>query len=80
MPSEYVREHAYWGFFDDPIGVGLRDRIGVGHILWGSDFPHEVSRWPHSQDLLQEQLADVAADDRQRILTGNVIEFFHLDR
>ena len=25
-PSEYVKDHAYWGFFDDPVGVQLRDR------------------------------------------------------
>jgi predicted TIM-barrel fold metal-dependent hydrolase len=77
-PSEYVREHAYWGFFDDPIGVQLRDRVGVDHILWGSDFPHEVSRWPHSQELLDEQLEGVPADERTRMMAGNAVEFFRL--
>ena len=35
QPSEYVKEHAYWGFFDDPIGVQVRDRVGAdaGHAL-----------------------------------------------
>jgi len=79
-PSEYVKEHAYWGFFDDPIGVELRDRIGVDRILWGSDFPHEVSRWPNSQELLDEQLARVPELERRKITCENAVEFFHLDR
>ena len=79
-PSEYVKEHAYWGFFDDPIGVELRDRIGVDRILWGSDFPHEVSRWPNSQELLDEQLAAVSADEKAKIMCENAIKLFHLDR
>lgn len=79
-PSEYVKEHAYWGFFDDPIGVRNRHEIGVDHIMWGSDFPHEVSRWPHSQELLSEQLAEVPANEKRKILSENVVKFFHLDR
>jgi predicted TIM-barrel fold metal-dependent hydrolase len=77
-PSEYVKEHAYWGFFDDPIGVQLRDRIGVDHVLWGSDFPHEVSRWPHSQEVMDEQLAAVPAGEKRKMMAGNAIDFFHL--
>jgi predicted TIM-barrel fold metal-dependent hydrolase len=79
-PSEYVREHAYWGFFDDPIGVKNRHEVGVDHIMWGSDFPHEVSRWPHSQELLREQLAGVPEDEKRKMTSKNVVNFFHLDR
>jgi predicted TIM-barrel fold metal-dependent hydrolase len=80
-PSEYVREHAYWGFFDDPFGIrAARYDVGIDHILWGSDFPHEVSRWPHSQEVLAEQFANVPADEKQKILCENAVRLFHLDR
>ncbi|HZT08853.1 MAG TPA: amidohydrolase family protein [Chloroflexota bacterium] len=79
-PSEYVEEHAYWGFFDDPIGVKLRHEVGIDRIIWGSDFPHEVTRWPESQKLLSQQLAEVPADERRKMLSQNLIDFFHLDR
>ncbi len=79
-PSEYVDEHAYWGYFDDPIGVKLRHEVGVDHVMWGSDFPHEVSRWPHSQKLLSEQLANVPADEKRKMMSENAVKFFHLDR
>jgi len=79
-PSEYAQEHAYWGFFDDPIGVRLRHEIGVDHILWGNDFPHEVSRWPHSMEVMDEQLADATEEERRKMMCENVVGFFHLDR
>jgi hypothetical protein len=28
LPSEYLKENAYWGFFEDHIGVKLRHEIG----------------------------------------------------
>jgi predicted TIM-barrel fold metal-dependent hydrolase len=81
-PSEYVREHIYWGFFDDPIGMRLRHDIGVDHLLWGSDFPHEVSRWPNSMENMDEQFstAAVTGEERQMMLVDNAARFFHLDR
>jgi predicted TIM-barrel fold metal-dependent hydrolase len=80
LPSEYAREHAYWGFFDDPVGVRLRHDVGVDHILWGSDFPHEVCYWPNTMEVMEDQLAEVSADERRKMMADNAIEFFHLDR
>ncbi len=81
-PSEYVKEHAYWGFFDDPIGMRLRHDIGVDHLLWGSDFPHEVSRWPNSMEVMDEQFATagVTAGEKQKMMVDNAVKFLHLDR
>jgi uncharacterized protein len=79
-PSEYAHDHAYWGFFDDPFGVRHRQEIGVDHILWGGDFPHEVSRWPHTREVMPEQMAGVPDDERRMMMSENTINFFHLDR
>jgi predicted TIM-barrel fold metal-dependent hydrolase len=75
LPSDYVKAHGYWGFFDDPIGVKLRHEIGVDHIIWGSDFPHVVTRWPDSRPALDKQLAGVPADERRKIDTTNLLGF-----
>ena len=79
MPSEYIKEHMYWGFFDDPIGVKMRHEIGVDHILWGGDFPHVESDWPNSGKLLDRLFAGVPADEAQKMAAGNAASFFHLD-
>ncbi|HSK29601.1 MAG TPA: amidohydrolase family protein, partial [Candidatus Limnocylindria bacterium] len=39
LPSEYLKEHAHWGFFEDHVGVKLRHEIGVERMMWSTDFP-----------------------------------------
>ena len=39
-PVEAFAEHVWvWPYYEDDI-AGLRDAIGVDHVLFGSDFPH----------------------------------------
>ena len=46
-PSEYIERHFHFGFMTDPVGIRLRDSIGVERMLWSSDYPHVSSDWPH---------------------------------
>ena len=78
-PSEYIKEHCYWGFWYNPAGIQARETIGVDHMLWGSDFPHIVSAWPHSMELLDDQLKGVAEEEKRKMVSENAIKFFHLD-
>jgi predicted TIM-barrel fold metal-dependent hydrolase len=79
LPSEYLKEHAYWGFFDDAIGVHLRHHVGVDTIMWSTDFPHIVTRWPDSLKVMEEQFARVPENEKNKILAGNAVKFFRLD-
>ncbi|MCZ6792910.1 MAG: amidohydrolase family protein [Planctomycetota bacterium] len=80
MPSEYIREYISWGFMRNAFGVRVRHEIGVPNIMWATDFPHAESDWPKSRELIDEVFADVPEDERRQILSGNAIEFFHLDQ
>jgi uncharacterized protein len=79
MPSEYIKEHAYWGFYDDPIGIKLRNIIGVDHISWGSDFPHVVTYWPNSEQVLDKQMDGVPSDERQKMQADNILDFLGIE-
>jgi predicted TIM-barrel fold metal-dependent hydrolase len=79
LPSEYLKEHAHWGFFEDPIGVKLRHEVGVDRMMWSTDFPHVVTRWPKSLETLYAQMAGVSPEERRQMAAGNAISFFHLD-
>ncbi len=78
-PSEYLRQAAYWGFFEDAFGMRVRDEIGVDRLLWGTDFPHLVTRWPHSLETWEKQAEGVPEEDRRKMVADNAINFFHLD-
>ena len=78
-PSRYFREHFYWGFINDRIGIRLRYDIGVDRIMWGNDFPHSAGDWPNSRRVIDDIFAGVAEDEKQRVLAGNAVDFFRLD-
>jgi len=79
LPSYYMREHVYWGIMDDRVGVEMRHHVGVDRIMWCSDFPHQESDWPHSQEVIQRIFAGVPEGERARMVAGNCAEFFRLD-
>jgi len=56
-----------------------RDFINVDRLIWATDFPHQDSEWPHSDELIGSQFAGVPEDDRDKMVRRNVIEYFHLD-
>ena len=79
LPSEYLKEHAYWGFFEDRVGVRLRHEVGVERMMWSTDFPHVVTRWPKSLQALESQMVGVPQEERWNMVAGNAIKFFRLD-
>jgi predicted TIM-barrel fold metal-dependent hydrolase len=79
LPSEYLREHAYWGFFEDHVGVRLRHEVGVDRMMWSTDFPHVVTRWPHSLKVLESQMRGVPEDEQKKMSALNAVKFFRLD-
>ncbi len=46
LPSEVFREHFLTCFISDPVGIQLRDAIGIDNIAWEADYPHSDSMWP----------------------------------
>jgi predicted TIM-barrel fold metal-dependent hydrolase len=52
LPSEVFREHFLTCFISDPVGVALRDRIGIDNIAWECDYPHSDSMWPGAPEEL----------------------------
>jgi predicted TIM-barrel fold metal-dependent hydrolase len=78
-PSEYLKEHAYWGFFEDRVGVRLRHEVGVDRMMWSTDFPHVVTRWPNSLKVLDEQMHGVPDSERRKMVAANAVRFFRLE-
>lgn len=78
-PSEYMREHIYWGFETDRFGVEVRHRLGVDGLIWASDFPHQESNWPDSMAIVERNFAGVPEDETYKMVCGNVVDFFHLE-
>lgn len=77
-PSQYWSRQFYATFEDDAIGVLTRDRIGVHTLMWGNDYPHHDSIWPHSQKVLDQIFEGVPQADRHAMTVGNVAQLYGL--
>lgn len=77
-PSEYLRDHCWWGFLRDPVGVRVCREYAVNNVMWANDFPHSAGDWPYSSRVIEEIFDGVPEGDRRRMLAGNAVEFFHL--
>ncbi|MBM4260323.1 MAG: amidohydrolase [Deltaproteobacteria bacterium] len=79
QPSEYFREHFYWGFIYDRLGIRLRYDIGIDKVMWGNDFPHSAGDWPNSRKVIADMFSGVPEDEKQKMLVDNTVNFFHLN-
>ncbi|MEK8144474.1 amidohydrolase family protein [Streptomyces sp. M10(2022)] len=50
-PSELFTDHVFGCFFDDAFGLKNLDSIGVGNVLYETDYPHSDSTWPKSREV-----------------------------
>jgi predicted TIM-barrel fold metal-dependent hydrolase len=75
-PSELCRRQVHVTFQNDPVGVHNRTFTGVEALLWGSDYPHPEGTWPRSREYVDEQLRDVAEDERRAMAGGTAARLF----
>ena len=75
-PSDFFRRNVYCSFQDDAFGVRERHYIGIDSLCWGNDYPHTESTFPRSQQIMGDRLHDVPADERDKILEGNVSRIY----
>ena len=82
LPSEIVKERVFGCVFDDLFGLKVRDEVGVEQILFETDYPHSDGTFPHSRKVAHGLFtaAGMNADDCYKVLRGNAIEAYGLQR
>jgi len=78
-PSEYFRRQCYATFIDDPVGVATRHFIGADNIMWSSGYPHTVSTWPHSQEVVARDFQGVPEKEKWQMVRNNAMALYSLD-
>jgi predicted TIM-barrel fold metal-dependent hydrolase len=78
-PSDYFRQNVYLTFIDEPDAIRqAHDRLGIENIMWSSDYPHPVSSWPRSQEIVDNMFRDASDHDRDLVLHGNATRVWNL--
>jgi predicted TIM-barrel fold metal-dependent hydrolase len=81
LPSDIFREHILTCFIADPVGLALRNEIGIDNICWEQDYPHSDSSWPNAPEELVEMAAryDVPRSDLDKITHENAMRWYDFD-
>jgi predicted TIM-barrel fold metal-dependent hydrolase len=81
-PSSYIPGRVYGCVYDDVAGLRARDQIGMSQIMFEIDYPHADSTWPNSRQVAEKIVAEAGLDEDEtyRLLRGNAIECYRLDR
>ncbi|WP_261570547.1 amidohydrolase family protein [Frankia gtarii] len=79
LPSQVFYDHIWTCFIDDPVGVKLRDQVGINKIMWELDYPHSDSTWPHGPEKLFKDLAGVSDADINKITHENAMRAYSFD-
>jgi predicted TIM-barrel fold metal-dependent hydrolase len=82
-PSEYFKRQCWVGATNtDALGwvtSEQREQIGTDRIMWGSDYPHMESAWPHTRQKLHDLVKGIPSGDVRAIVAGNAIDCYGLD-
>jgi predicted TIM-barrel fold metal-dependent hydrolase len=79
LPSEVFREHFLTCFISDPVGVQLRNMIGIDNIAWECDYPHSDSSWPQAPEELAAVARDVPDEELSKITYQNAMRWYSFD-
>jgi predicted TIM-barrel fold metal-dependent hydrolase len=75
-PSGYWHRQMYATFQIDEAGLALADRIGVGNLMWGNDFPHGDGVWPDSLATIDKQFTGIDPAVRRAITHDNAAALY----
>ncbi len=79
LPSEYFRRNMFLTFIDEPDAIRhAHDRLGINNIMWSSDYPHPVTSWPRSQQIVDAMFRDVPENERRLVLSDNAVRVWKL--
>ena len=79
LPSTQVPGRVFGCFFDDMVGVRARHQIGIGQLVFETDYPHQDSTWPDTPDIVAEIAEIVPPDELELLVRGNAIAMLGLE-
>lgn len=79
-PADYFRRNVRVGASCMPRREAeMRHDIGVGQIMWGTDYPHPEGSWPYTGKQMHETFDGLPEDEIAAMLGGNAAEFYGVD-
>lgn len=75
-PGDYVRRQVKATIKVERSAIEVRQDLGVGALMWASNYPKSTSSWPASPLAVRDLLSGVQDDERRRIIGENCQELY----
>jgi len=79
MPSRIFHRNFWATFMIDTVGIELRHRLNVDHLMWSTDYPHTGTDWPNSRVTIERVFRGVPRDEVRKMLHDNCRALYRLD-
>lgn len=80
MPSRIFQRNFWATFMIDTVGIELRHRLNVDHLMWSTDYPHTGTDWPNSRVTIARTLRGVERATVKKLLHDNCKALYKLDQ
>ena len=79
-PTDYFRRNCAIGASCMPRSdAEMRHQLGMGQIMWGTDYPHPEGTWPNTRPQMIDTFKGLPEDDIAAMLGGNAAAFYRMD-
>jgi predicted TIM-barrel fold metal-dependent hydrolase len=79
MPSRTFHRNFYATFMVDTVGIELRHRMNIEHLMWSTDYPHTGTDWPNNRVSIERNFRGVERDTVKKMLHDNCRALYKLD-
>ena len=80
LPSRVFHRNIWATFMIDSVGIELRHRLNVDHLMWSTDYPHTGTDWPNSRVTIARLFRGVPVDQVKRMLHTNCKRLYGLEQ
>ena len=75
-PTELFRRQCHLVGWYDTSGLKTREFLGVGSLLWSTNFPLATSTWPDSKRVIARCFEGIPEKDRRQVLVENTAKLY----
>ncbi len=79
MPSDLFHRNFWATFMIDTVGLELRHRLNIDHLLWSTDYPHTGTDWPNSRVTIDRIFRGLPKVEVRKMLHDNAKALYGLD-
>jgi predicted TIM-barrel fold metal-dependent hydrolase len=78
MPSRIFHRNFWATFMIDTVGIELRHRLNLDHLMWSTDYPHTGTDWPNSRMTIARLFRGLPRTEVKRMLHDNCKGLYRL--